>query len=361
MELAMPPLLDAEPTPAKQSKIEQPSHQKRKKMELVLVFWSSEEESQTPPITKGGGTRSSPAPDKAHNAVPANPMGATRGGGGVQSNLPEFGINLAKKIYGQEDFVAFQRVDAKRNPEIVKETADTAARMGNQSMLVPNIVVALEVEMPRRFMEQDVSVSVGGDWGIYKYKDIPFALFRRKDEGAFTKKFAIDSAGNWWAGNIFAPNLDELGVFNNEPGKRADDHTNRFPFRVNATYGRVKQDGKMGVREVKNVVLAESPTFLQYGPGGMGPGVAKGRFDIYFLTIWMPDLEDFLLAEECTICGQTTTELADMFAVAPCRHVNVCAGCYKDMLAKKTVHAFKCAICRCERPKGAAGAAGFAK
>ena len=59
----------------------------------------------------------------------------------------------------------------------------------------------------------------------------------------------------------------------------------------------------------------------------------------------MPLMEDFVLAEECTMCYETSTDLADMIAVAPCRHVNVCMKCYNDMLAQKTLHTFKCAIC----------------
>jgi len=356
----MPPLLDAEPTPAKQSKIEQPSHEKKSKnpmMVLTLLFWSSDEKSQTLCATKGGGTRSLPEPVTALKA--ANPQGATRGGGGARCNLPTLGINLAEYTKDDKHFIPFEHVDAKRNPELIRETAETAARMAKQSMLAPNHVISLTLNMPLDFIGKNVSVSAK-KWGPYKGKVIPFALLRKKDEDVFSNEFVTESAGEWFAGNIDEPELDELGVFNNEPGKTANDHENRFPFKVIATYGRVKKDGIVATREYEEV-RADLPTVAQYGYDCEGPGVEQGHFDIYVLYINMPPADDFLLAEECTMCGQTTTELADMFAVAPCRHVNVCAGCYQDMLAKKTVHAFKCAICRCERPKGAAGAAGFAK
>ena len=122
----------------------------------------------------------------------------------------------------------------------------------------------------------------------------------------------------------------------------------------------MKKEGTLATREYVQD-MGELPTVLQYGPAGDGPGVQSGHFDIFRLYCRMPRIEGFVLAEECTICFKTSTDLANMIAVAPCCHVNVCVGCYNDMLAQNTLHAFKCAICRCERPKGAAGDAGFVK
>jgi len=340
-----------ESTTQKKSKLKMPLLEAKitqKFKVLTLLFWCSEEGEAV--ISKG-------APPKAKEPQPTH---TTRGGGGSSKCIiPTFGINLAGLTEGDEHFRPFAPVDATRNPELIQETTDTGAKMAKQSGLIINHCIPLIVDVPLEFIDEDVNVSARG-WGGYREKDIPFVLLNPENERVFTRKFVINNAGTWWAGNIDEPNLDEMGVFDNVPNAKADDNDRRCPFKFSGTFGHVKKAGTVASREYVQS-RSKNPTVVQYGPPGKGPGVEKGHFDMYRLFLCMPPADEFLLAEECTVCQQSSTDMADMFAVAPCRHVNVCKQCYDAMIAMNTKHAYKCAICRCERPEGAAGEGGFVK
>jgi len=343
--------LSEESTTQKKSKLKMPFLEAKitqKFKVLTLFFWCSEECGSL--ISKG-------APKEPKEVQPTH---TTRGGGrSSKCIIPTFGINLAGHTEDDKHFIPFAPVDATRNPGLIEETTDTGAKMAKQSGLIINHCIPLIVDVPLEFIGENVSVSAYG-WGGYTEKDIPFVLLNPEDEPVFRSTFVKQNAGCWWVGNIVEPNLDELGVFDNKPNARAEDNDRRFPFKLSGTFGHVKKEGKVASRDYVQG-RSNNPTVVQYGPPGKGPGVEKGHFDMYRLFLCMPPADEFLLAEECTVCQESSTDMAEMFAVAPCRHVNVCKQCYDAMIAMKTKHAYKCAICRCERPEGAAGEGGFVK
>jgi len=321
---------------------------------LSLLVWSGDETKPDPGERGKGLTPPSPELPKA---VPK-----TTRGSGAKANIPIFGINIKDHTQDHLGLVLFESADPLLHANDIADTADAAKRFAAQSTLEVETMHTLLLDVPERLTGTELNLIMVKPRS-YAQMYTPFAVLYPHHEHFFTHDLVThDTNQKWWIADVGVADgddtVDELGVYNPTPTSFPSNDPSRLPFKFECQHGHVKQDGRVAQREF-SMLPGRHPTKVQYASdAGGGSAVPQGKFHLYRFYMRLPPAEDFCLAEECSVCMQSSPE---MVAVAPCRHVNVCVSCYTEMRAQKSPHAVRCALCRCESNDVGQGARNFVK
>jgi len=322
---------------------------------LSLLVWSGDE-TKPDGGQRGKGLSTTPAP-----ALPKAVAKTTRGGG-AKANIPIFGLNTNGHTEDHQGLVLFECADPLLHADYIADTADAVKRFAAQSTLEVETVHTLLLDVPERLTGPELNLCMVKP-GSYANMMIPFVVLYPEHEHLFTRELVTHGdTQRWWKADIGVEDgdntVDELGVYHPTTSSYPSHDPSRLPFKFECQHGHVKQDGRVAQREF-SMLPGRHPTAVQYAShAGKKCAVPEGKFHLYRFYMRLPPAEDFSLAEECSICMESSLE---MVAVAPCRHVNVCVSCYTKMRASKSEHAVRCALCRCESNHVGQGAGNFVK